>query len=110
MAVLVNVLVLPMVPAAMLLTFLVGLTGIVLPPLSLAVSFLAHLSLAYIITVAITFAQLPLAALAVPAFPFYMVLLAYAGIFYVIYRVTRVRTEVVDIDLSNWLIVTEQRT
>ena len=80
-AVLVNVLVLPAVPAAMLLTFLTGL-GAMLPavfaPLVTLVGYLAWLSLTYIIVVAELFAQLPFATLVAPPLPWVVVPFGYS--------------------------------
>ena len=67
-AVLVNVLVLPVVPIAMLLTFISGLLGFVSVTLASMVSFFAYVSLSYILLVAQFFAQLPFAAVSVPEF------------------------------------------
>ena len=80
-SVLVNVAVLPFVPLAMLLTFLTGLFGLLSPSLATLVGFPAHLTLSYIIFMAETFAELPLAAFSVKAFPFLVVPIAYGAIF-----------------------------
>lgn len=77
-AVIVNVLVLPMVPIAMLLTFFTGMVAFVSMPLAAPLAFLTHLSLTYIIAVAEWFAALPFASFTVPAFPFYLVPVGYA--------------------------------
>lgn len=76
-AVIVNVLVLPMVPVAMLLTFITGLIGFVSLSLATPFAYLTYLSLSYIITTATWFGSLPFASFTVPAFPFYMVPLGY---------------------------------
>lgn len=78
-SVFVNVLVLPMVPVAMLFTFLTGVFGFVFPLLGTAISFVAYLSLKYIIVVAELFDSLPFAAVTVQAFPFWIVLVAYGA-------------------------------
>lgn len=77
-SVFVNVLVLPMVPPAMLLTFLTGVFGLVFPLLGTAIGFVAYLSLKYIVVVAELFDSLPFAAVTVQAFPFWIVLVSYA--------------------------------
>lgn len=64
----VNVLVLPVVPVAMLLTFCTGLLGYVSVSLGGLVGYVATLSLQYILAVASWFADLPLAAIEVPPF------------------------------------------
>ncbi|MCA9360988.1 ComEC/Rec2 family competence protein [Candidatus Kaiserbacteria bacterium] len=84
-AVLVNVLVLPMVPVAMMLTFLVGVTGVFSATIASVFGFLAYLSLLYIITLAEGFASLPFSALVVPAFPFWVVIGGYILIAIVLY-------------------------
>ena len=76
-AVVVNLLVLPMVPVAMLLTFAVGILAYVAPVLAMIAAFFAHHSLAYIIEVAEFFASLPFSTIAVPAFPFSLVIVSY---------------------------------
>lgn len=76
-AVLVNMLVLPMVPIAMLCTFLVGVVEILLPAFTPLFAFAAYLSLRYIADLALWFSNLPFAAYVVPPFPVYLVLLAY---------------------------------
>lgn len=77
-AVLVNVLVLPMVPVAMLLSFFTGVSGFIFSPLSAALAFAAYLSLTYIVTAAEWFSSLPIAAFTVPPFPFFLVPIGYA--------------------------------
>jgi competence protein ComEC len=76
-SVLVNVLVLPMVPVAMALSFLTGVAGFLSLRLSELLGYAAYLSLAYILEIAKFFAALPFASFAVPAFPFVYVLVAY---------------------------------
>lgn len=83
----VNLLVLPIVPVAMLLTFLTGIAGFFSPLLAVSVGYVAHLSLAYIITVAEVFAKLPVASFVVPEFPFVLAGAAYGLIGYVLYRI-----------------------
>ncbi len=76
-AVVVNVLVLPMVPIAMFLTFMVSVFGFLSSSLATLIAAPTYLSLAYIIEVAKWFSALPFAALTVPAFPFWLVGVAY---------------------------------
>lgn len=85
-AVVVNLLVLPMVPLAMLLTFLAGLITSVSLPLAFPISFLAYLSLRYIIEVATFFAGLPLSSFIVPAIPAWLLLVLYIALAYVVFR------------------------
>lgn len=79
-AVLVNVLVLPMVPIAMLLTFLTGLVGLVSLPLSMPLAYVTYFSLSYIVTTAEWFSGLPFAAFSVPPFPFVFVPIGYLAL------------------------------
>lgn len=85
-AVLVNLLVLPMVPVAMLLTFIMGMLGFISATLALPFAFFAHVSLTYILRIAEFFAQLPFASYVVPPFPFVAVVLAYVALGYGLYR------------------------
>ena len=85
-AVLVNVLVLPMVPVAMGLSFVTGLIGFVFPPLAILVGFIANLSLEYIIVVAKLFASLPFASFVVPVFPFWVVVVLYVLLGFILLR------------------------
>lgn len=64
----VNLLVLPMVPVAMLMTFILGMLGLLLPIFASLALWPAYLSLRYIIEIAELFAAWPLAAMAVPTF------------------------------------------
>jgi competence protein ComEC len=113
-AVIVNVLVLPMVPVAMFLTFVTGVAGTFIAPLATVLGFAAYLSLEYIIALAEFFAALPLATFRVPAFPFSVVVLAYAGITYLIYiAVTQSKEPEMEMDdtvddLADWTIVEEK--
>jgi len=67
-AIVVNVLVLPVVPIAMLLTFITGMVAFISLQLALVVGFFAHASLLYILLVAQWFALLPFAAVLSPNF------------------------------------------
>lgn len=76
-AVLVNMIVLPLVPVAMLLSALVAGLGLFWPAVAGVAAIFAVVALSYIIVVAKWFAALPFAAVAVPLFPFYYVILLY---------------------------------
>ncbi len=105
-AVLVNVLVLPMVPAAMLLSFLTGLAAFVFPPLASVLALLTYVSLTYIVHLAEWFSSLPLAAFVVPAFPFWLVPVGYALIVWCLWRLDREPDP-----LKDWTIVeVEEKT
>ena len=76
-AVIVNVLVLPMVAVSMLLTFLTGMVAFVSMSLAIPLAFVTYLSLTYIIVTAEWFGSLPFASFTVPAFSFWFVPIGY---------------------------------
>lgn len=76
----VNVLVLPMVPIAMGLTFLTGTLGMFSGVLGTGFGFFAYVSLTYIIEVARFFGSFSFSAFTVDVFPFWIVLVSYVGI------------------------------
>lgn len=76
-SVLVNALVLPMVPIAMLLTFLTGVLGIIAAPLGTLVGFIAYGSLGYIIFISEFFGSLPFSSVVIAHFPAWIMFLAY---------------------------------
>lgn len=88
-AVVVNVLVLPVVPLAMLLTFITGAVGLFSIELALPLAFLAHLSLSYIINLSSWFGSLDVAAFVVPKFSLWWVGIGYALLVYFWYRLNR---------------------
>lgn len=111
-AVIVNVLVLPAVPIAMLLTFLTGIVHAIIPVLGLVLGFFAHIVLSYIVLIPSLFSKLTFAAMNVPSFPFAYVILGYALITLLIVK-SRKREEhstapeekeYIEDDLSDWTI------
>ncbi len=76
-SVIVNVLVLPAVPVAMLLTFAVGLISYLSTSLALALAYLPYVALTYILAVARWFAAVPFAAITVPEFSWWAFGLVY---------------------------------
>ena len=74
----VNLLILPMVPVAMLFVFLTGAVSALSSTLAQPFAVGAYLSLKYILEIATWFAGLPFAAFWVSAFPFIVVPIAYA--------------------------------
>lgn len=105
-AIVVNVLVLPVVPLAMLLTFITGSMAFVSLVIASAVGFLANLSLLYILFVAELFAKLPFAAITIPEFSAVGMMILYAimaaVLFYVSVRSART-------SLLDWKIVEENK-
>ena len=76
-SVVVNVLVLPMVPIAMLLTFATGMLSLFSAKLALLISYPTYWSLSYINNLALWFADFSFSAYVVPTFSFYIVPIAY---------------------------------
>lgn len=108
----VNVLVLPMVPLAMLLTFLTGILGVVSQSLGLILGFLAHLSLSYIILIPEFFGRLPFASFSLPVFPFWLTALTYGllslGIMWLLRRESEKRVTSPINDYEGWVIEEEK--
>lgn len=119
-AVLVNVLVLPMVPVAMVLTAVTGLVSMLTSTLGLYVGYLAYLSLGYIITIAEFFGQLPFASFTVRSFPFWVVLALYSVLACILVylgakgkdkiKIKSSESETIVNDYEGWTIVAEQAT
>ncbi len=72
-----NMLALPLVPSAMFLGFAAGVLGFLHPALALLPALCADLLLHGMILAATVFSSLPLAAVAVPAFPAWVAMLVY---------------------------------
>jgi competence protein ComEC len=106
-AVPVNLLVLPAVPFAMLAAFLAGVLGLISPVLAIPAGLLAQGVLFYILFVVRSFASLPFAAFAVPPFPFFLVVLAYALL--CAFLLLRLRQKDAGGDqLASWTIIEER--
>lgn len=73
-----NLLILPLIPVAMLLSFITGLLGLLHPFIALPVGYAAHAVLFTIIFIAKMFAAIPFADFTLPAFPFWVVIVPYA--------------------------------
>jgi competence protein ComEC len=115
-----NVLVLPVVPLAMLLSFLTGLAALLLPVAAPVLAYPTTAVLWYIIEQARFWAGLPYATLPVPAFSFWYVALAYGLLGFWWFRAAVASRDSADsralqntakdataIDLSDWMITTE---
>jgi competence protein ComEC len=76
-AVVVNVLVLPVVPVAMLATFLAGVIALISTTAAIPFAFVAYIVLTYITTLATFFATVPFASLSVTTFTLPYVFLLY---------------------------------
>ena len=105
-SVVVNVLVLPMVPIAMLLTFITGIVGLVSLNLALLLGFVTTLSLSYILIAAEFFAQVPFASFTVQAFPFWIVLVCYGVMGYGLYWMQRIKAPA-ETALAGWTLEDE---
>lgn len=105
-SIVVNMLVLPMVPLSMLLTFITGMVGFISTQLSMYVGYFAYLSLAYIITVVQFFSGLPFASVSVPAFPPEVLIVLYGALFVVMLRLRISAASHAD-PLAGWTIVEE---
>jgi competence protein ComEC len=81
-----NLLVLPVVPAAMAASAFAGVIGALLPALAPVAGLPAYALLSYITGLVRVLDALPLASFSVPAFPFWLVPLSYAGLGYLAWR------------------------
>jgi competence protein ComEC len=108
-SVLVNMLVLPVVPIAMLLTFVAGMLTMLSVQLGAIVGVLAYLSLAYIILVAEWFASLPFAYIIVPEISVGLVVFIYVvlGLLYWWRMQTKKDSAAGSSSLSDWTVVEE---
>lgn len=75
-----NVLVLPVVPIAMAVSFAASVVSFIAPMLAPLAGIPAYVLLGYIVWIADTFSALPFARVALPVFPFSFSILAYIGI------------------------------
>jgi competence protein ComEC len=85
----VSVLVLPVIPLAMMLSFFSAVVGVALPPLALFSGFPAYVLLSYITSVATYGSMIPFANVMLGTFPFWIVLLSYFVLFLCIYTQSR---------------------
>lgn len=75
-----NLLIAPFVPLAMAASAIAGIVGALLPPLAVFAGLPAYLAGAYLLAVARGAALVPYGDFALPAFPFALVVLAYAAL------------------------------
>ena len=107
-SVMVNMLVLPMVPIAMMTTFVTGLVSMVSVQLAALLGLIAQLPLTYIILTAEWFARLPFAAIVIPQISVWTMLLMYIvpTIFHAAWKYkNKVVTDVEP--MSDWTVVEE---
>ena len=81
-----NLLALPVVPLAMLCSAIAGVSGVMVPAIAPALGVPALVLLGYLVELTQFTVSLPLAAVTVPAFPFWVVVLLYALLAYGVYR------------------------
>jgi competence protein ComEC len=104
-AIVVNVLVLPIVPVAMLTTFVAGFVALIHASIAIPFAFVAHLTLSYIINVAQACASLPFAAVTVPPISPIIVPVMYAGMGVFFWLVSKHSTQATLVD--DWVIEDE---
>lgn len=85
----VSILVLPVIPLAMILSFISSLVSLALPPLALLFGFPAYGVLAYITSAATLGSMVPFANVMLGVFPFWIVVLAYAVLFFLVHKQSR---------------------
>lgn len=102
-----NLLIMPFVPLAMLLSALAGFAGMLfgtaLPLLGIVIAFPSYLANAYLLFIAHQSSTLPLAAITLPPFPFWLVLLVYAALIYFATR-TPLKNNQEDAKNTFWLL------
>ncbi len=82
-ALLTNILVVPLVPLTMLFGFVTGTLGFISYALAVPFAFISHVLLSYIISVVTLFAQLPFSFFVIPKFSIWLVIVCY--IFFIWY-------------------------
>jgi competence protein ComEC len=87
-----NVITMPVIPAAMLLSFIAALISLIVPVVGSSVGAPAYILLAYVIRVAQEGAKLPFANVILPEFPFVLVVSAYVFLGWCIYKAKRAET------------------
>jgi len=80
-----NILVLPIIPLAMLLTLIAGIFGSI-PGLGIILGFPAYLSLSYVLILVEFIAGIPGSAVTLPVFPFWVTLLLYGIIVWFLWK------------------------
>jgi competence protein ComEC len=110
-AVVVNVLVLPMVPVAMLLTFITGVVGLVSSGVAAMIGFTAYLSLSYIVIIATWFVKLPFASVTVPVIPAGGIFILYGLLIAILFwRHHKVTTPSTHSEVDDWEVEVETDT
>ena len=80
-----NILVLPIIPATMLLGFLAGIVAYANAYIALPISFLAHILLSWILGVSSFLGNLPLASVSVHSFSIWVMFFVY-GLLFIVWK------------------------
>lgn len=81
-----NILILPVIPLAMLFSFLVGLIGFISPSFSFLISFISELLLSYILKVVNFFSSLSFASVEIKSFPWVLVVIIYSFLIFWVFK------------------------
>jgi len=81
-----NILILPLIPITMFMSFLVGILGYISPIIALPFAYIAHLLLLYILSVIHFFASLPFASVNIQSFPLIITIILYGFILWWVFR------------------------
>jgi competence protein ComEC len=81
-----NILILPIIPFAMLFSFLTGILGFISANLSLPFGYISHLLLSYILSIIHFFASLPFASVHTKTFPLVLVILIYIYLIWWVFK------------------------
>lgn len=84
-----NLLVLPVIPFAMFFGFLSGVLASIWTLLALPFAYITKFLLAYVFMISDMLARLPFAAFEVRAFPFWVVICVYAGLFFGVLKLSK---------------------
>ncbi len=84
-----NILVLPLVPLAMALSFISGFIGVFIPQVASLVALPSYVVLAYVVSVTELISSLPFAKVVLPAFPFALVVVSYALLGVLVWKLTQ---------------------
>lgn len=81
-----NILILPIIPLTMLLSFVTGMLGYISPFISVPFGYVSHLLLGYILAVIHFFASLPFASVTISSFPLIVTLILYGLIAWWVFK------------------------
>lgn len=84
-----NILILLFIPAAMLLVFITGILGFIIPFLSIISGYVSHLILSYILTVIHFFGTLSFASITIQSFPLILTISIYIYLLWWVFKNTK---------------------